>query len=400
VRNGKGLRAPSFLRAKPQPPSAASELVEGTQLAPAVVSEVGWVNGLAAIRSLGRAGIPVIAVDHRDFALGFRSSFSFPVLVPDPVAEEEGFISAMLELGDAIGRPAPIFPTHDEYLNSLSRHLDVLGERFRYPFPGWEVLEPVQSKRHQLETAERIGIAVPQTVHPASLAECRAAAEEIGFPVLVKPSDSVLFKRRYRRQAFMCRNAGELERAYEQAAAYEPMVQEFVPGGADHLWTLGTYVGSDGEVLATFSGRKLRQTGDNVGTARIGEAVWDEEVVSSGLALLRELGFHGIAQVEWKRDPRDGRLKLMEVNPRLWQWHGLSAACGADVTLAAYWDLVGQRRSATRTYGCRRRWSISLLPGQAPAFERPPYTDAVFALDDPKPGLVNVARYALRALSS
>jgi len=210
----------------------------------------------------------------------------------------------------------------------------------------------------------------------------------------------VLFKRRYRRQAFVCRNAGELARAYEQATAYEPMVQEFVPGGADRLWTLGTYVGSDGEVLATFSGRKLRQTGDNVGTARIGEAVWDEEVVASGLALLRELGFHGIAQVEWKRDPRDGSLKLMEVNPRLWQWHALSAACGADVTLAAYWGRVGQRRSATRTYGGRRRWSSSRRPWQAPACERPRYTDAVFALDDPKPGLVNVARYALRAFSS
>src|SRR6266542_4260812 len=176
VRNGKGLRAPSFLRAKPQPPSAASELAQGKQLAPAVVSEVGWVNGLAAIRSLGRAGIPVIAVDHRDFALGFRSSFSFPVLVPDPVEDEEGFISAMVELGDAIGRPAPIFPTHDEYLNSLSRHLAVLGERFRYPFPGWDVLEPLQSKRHQLETADRVGIAVPQTVHPRSLAESSSAA--------------------------------------------------------------------------------------------------------------------------------------------------------------------------------------------------------------------------------
>jgi hypothetical protein len=31
----------------------------------AVVADVGWVNGLAAIRSLGRAGIPVFPVDHR-----------------------------------------------------------------------------------------------------------------------------------------------------------------------------------------------------------------------------------------------------------------------------------------------------------------------------------------------
>ena len=83
------------------------------------------------------------------------------------------------------------------------------------------------------------------------------------------------------------------------------MLQEFVAGGDDCLWTLGTYVSAEGEALACFSGRKLRQTREHMGSARVGEAVWDEEVVESGLALLRALRFHGIAQVEWKRDPRD-----------------------------------------------------------------------------------------------
>jgi hypothetical protein len=39
----------------------------------AVVADVGWVDGLAAIRSFGRAGIPDFAVDHRSSQLGFRS---------------------------------------------------------------------------------------------------------------------------------------------------------------------------------------------------------------------------------------------------------------------------------------------------------------------------------------
>ena len=68
-----------------------------------------------------------------------------------------------------------------------------------------------------------------------------------------------------------------------------------------------------------------------MGSARVGEGLWTMRSSNRGSAL-RELGFHGIAQVEWKRDPRDGRQKLIEVNPRLWQWHGLTGACGADVT--------------------------------------------------------------------
>ena len=402
LRDGKpsGFRAPPFLRAKTNPPEAAAKYLarKESSATPAVVCEVGWVNGLAAIRSLGRAEVPVIAVDYRDSALGFRSSYAFPVEAPDPVEDEPGFVEAMLRLGDTIGRPAPLFPTHDEHLNALARHRAELGERFLYPFPAWDVLEGLQSKRLQLETAEKIGFAVPKTFHPRSFAEVGAAAAETGYPLLLKPSDNVLFKRLYRRQAFICHGPEELQAAYEQISGHEPMLQELVPGEADRLWTLGAYVAADDTVLATFCGRKLKQTANSIGTARIGESVWDAEVVESSLALLRELDFHGIAQVEWKRDPRDGKLKLMEVNPRLWQWHGLAAACGADVVLAAYWDLVGERRAPVSSQGCHKRWSISLLPGQAPAFERPPYSDAVFAADDPKPAFVNVARYALRAI--
>ena len=164
--DGRSFRAPAFMRVKPNPPSAAGELAE-RQHAPAVVCEVGWVNGLGAIRSLGRAGIPVVAVDHRDFAIGFRSSYAFPVTAPDPVADEAGFIEAMRELGDALDRPAPVFPTHDEHLNSLARHRDELGERFRYPFPSWDVLEPLQSKRHQVEVAESLGSRRAEDAPPA-----------------------------------------------------------------------------------------------------------------------------------------------------------------------------------------------------------------------------------------
>jgi predicted ATP-grasp superfamily ATP-dependent carboligase len=150
-------------------------------------------------------------------------------------------------------------------------------------------------------------------------------------------------------------------------------------------------------VLGRFSGRKLRQTRESMGSARVGEAVWDEEVVESGTAMLRELDFHGVSQVEFKRDPRTGVLKLIEVNPRLWQWHGLSAECGVDLTRIAYWDLLGERREPLGSNRCGKRWSITLMAPDT-AFQRPPYVDAVFARDDPKPGLVHGARFALELL--
>src|SRR5688572_3323569 len=120
--------------------------------------------------------------------------------------------------------------------------------------------------------------------------------------------------------------------------------------------------------------------------------MWVDEVVEQGLRYLHCLGNYGLAQVEFKRDPRDGEYKLMEINPRLWQWHGLAAACGVDLVDLAYRELLGERVQRKRTDGARRRWAITLAPDEAPVVVRPPFVDAVFALDDPRPGLVHVRR--------
>ena len=364
----------------------------------AVVAEVGWVNGLAAIRSLGRHGLRVLAVDHRTFALGFRSRYAEPHLAPDPLDDERGFVDALLALAAETDDVLPIFPTHDEHLNSIARHAEELAERYRFPFPSWQVLERVQSKRHQLETAEAIGFPVPRTVHPTSTEEALAAGEEIGYPVLVKPSANVDFKKLYKRQAFRCEDAAELEEAYALAAPHEPMVQEFIPGGDRELYTLGSYLTPEGEPLGLFCGRKLRQTRGYMGSARTGEAIWVDEVVDQGVELLRALDFHGISQVEMKRDPRDGRYKLIEVNPRLWQWHGLASACGVDLPWIAYRHLTGDPLPLARMHSEGKLWSITIMAGSTNALQRRPYVDAVLARDDPKPFLMQLARPFVRTV--
>jgi D-aspartate ligase len=353
-----------------------------------IVLDVGWVNGLAAIRSLGRAGIAVVAIDHRASPLGFRSRYAQPVRVPDPAEDEDGFVAAVAEVG-----PGVLFPTHDPPLNALARNRERL-DGFLFPFPSWDRLEAIQDKRHQLEAAVSAGVDIPETLYPSRAAE----ATGLPLPVLVKPQHPDGFKRSFGKQAFRCETKAELERAYADAEPFGAMVQELVPGGDEELYSLGSYLREDGEPLGLFSGRKLKQVPPEIGTCRVGEAVWVQEVVDAGLRFLRGLGFHGISQVEFKRDPRDGRFKLMEINPRLWQWHGLAAACGVDLPLIAYRDLTGEQVAPASANGSGKRWAISVMPGERPAVPRPPYVDAVFAKDDLRPGLVHMARVARSVL--
>jgi predicted ATP-grasp superfamily ATP-dependent carboligase len=358
---------------------------------PAAVVDVGWVNGLAAIRSLGRAGVRVHAVDHRTSALGFRSRYAEPFLSVDAHADPKEFIASLRTLGQIA-----IFPTHDEQLNLIAQHLDEL--EVLAPFPPWAILERLQSKRAQLEEAIAAGVDVPLTHYPPTALAARAAAEEVGLPVLVKPEHPVGFKLRFRRQAFRCATLDEVEDAYTRAEEFAPMVQELIPGGDDTLHTVGSYVTRDGRPLGVFSGRKLRQTPPGIGTCRVGEAVWTQTAVDAALRLLARFRYYGLSQVEFKRDPRDGKFKLMEINPRLWQWHGLAAACGVDLPRIAYADLTGETQPEARMSGDGRRWAITLLPGESPALQRLPYVDAVFARDDPKPAAVHLARVLRTAL--
>ena len=340
-----------------------------------MVVGVGWVAGLAAIRSLGRAGVRVLAVDDRQSALGFRSRYAEAHVAPTRTGA--AFVDFLRTLGDGV-----VFPTRDDDLETIARARDELP--FVCPFPGWDVLGPIQDKRHQLAVAAEVGLAAPRTAEEPT--------DAFAFPVLVKPSDPTSFRRRFGVKAFRCATADEVERRFEDAAEFRPFLQEWIPGGDDTLWTVGSYLTADGEELGLFTGRKLRQTPREIGTARVAEARWDPRLAADALTLLRTLRFHGISQVELKHDVRDGQYKLIEVNPRLWEWHGLAAACGVDFTRIAYLDAIGERAAPARMNGEGRRWAITLARRARPALQRPPYVDAMWARDDPKPALVHLAR--------
>ena len=366
--------------------------------APALVLDVGWVNGLGAVRSLARGGVRVLALDHRPSALGLRSRRALPVLCPDPNREEERFAAFLGELAELLPAPAPIFPTHDDGLAAVARAAGSLDGGLLYPFPDWQHLEPLQRKRFQLEHATRIGMAIPATRYPSSAAEARAAAEELGLPLLVKPSEPIGFRLAFQRQAFRCETLAELDDAYAKAEPFVPMLQEVVQGSDSALYTVGSYLDRSGEALGVFCGRKLRQTPPGVGTCRVGESLWLPDLVTSSLELLRACEYVGLSQVELKRDERDGSYKLMEINPRLWQWHTLSGACGVNLPLIAYRDLTGDPPSPCTSEGVRKRWAITLLAGERTVFPRPPYVEAVFSVRDSKPGLVHLARWGLKRL--
>jgi predicted ATP-grasp superfamily ATP-dependent carboligase len=378
---------------------------------PAVVLQASGPNALGIVRSLGRVGVPVVACDHDPAALGLLSRYATPHATRDPLADPQGFLDDLESLGRSLPGPAVLFATHDEALAAIGPVEERLRPWFCRPWSPWPIMERVLDKRHQHAVARSIGFPVPATVEPRDEADVAAAGRELRFPVVLKPGYAPEFRRRFRVQVLEARDPEELRRQWELAAPYGPQVCEVIPGGDDRLWTLGSYRDAAGRALASFTGRKLRQWPPRFGTARAAESRWDPELAARGHRLLDALGFHGISQVEVKRDPRDGRDYLMEVNPRSWLWVSLSAACGVNVPYACYRDATGAPRTWPPGHRSGVRWTLLAKHLVASAREirrgewglrelagslRPPVVDGVLDPRDPRPALAQIRRLARR----
>jgi D-aspartate ligase len=59
-----------------------------------------------------------------------------------------------------------------------------------------------------------------------------------------------------------------------------------------------------------------------------------------GRELTERVGLRGVAKFDFKRDP-DGRLWLLEVNPRFNLWHHVGAAAGVNIPESVWRELLG-----------------------------------------------------------
>jgi D-aspartate ligase len=385
---------------------------------PAVVLQVSYACGLGIIRDLAPHGVPVLGLDSNPRAVGLSSRLAGAAICPDPRADEEAFLVFLEDLGRRLPQRAALFPSHDEFIWPLSRHAERLEPWFIVPFSRWPVMERLYDKRAQLEAAWRAGVDTPRTVFVDGPDDVARAVSEVPFPAIVKPVESLAFKDRFRRHVLDVATARDLETLYPQVNDCGTLiVQERVPGSDDELYTLGSYLDVQSRPLAVFTGHKIRQHPAGAGSCRLGVSRWVPELADAGLALLTELGFHGVSQVEFKRDPRDGRYRLMEVNARHWMWHSLAARCGVNLSLAAYRDVIGRPFTAPRQAD-GLKWIVATkdvplslleiarrrqtLAGFARSL-RGVRIDGVLSLRDPLPGVRwagRVARLSLRGVNA
>lgn len=304
--------------------------------------------GLAIVRSLGRKNVPVIRLHPNLMDTGVLSRYCKTIVAPD-TSEPKKLLEFLLSLAKEYDSLPVLFPSTDEATLFIAQNEGILRKHFKIPMPKREVVELVVDKRKQYESASSLDIPVPKTFYPQALEELPNIDKQITYPCIIKPIASYFWRRDFVREklgVFKVKKLNSLAELEDYcrtifSMSKEIMIQEIVPGEEQRLVTFITYFDQKSQPVAYCTRRRIRQSPPGFGDTTLTDTCYDLEVIDLSIRFFQGIGYQGLGGVEFKKDPRDGQFKLIEINPRSLHTGGIAPACGIDLPFIAYQDMIG-----------------------------------------------------------
>lgn len=322
--------------------------------ASAVIVGIDRDPGLQAARILSSRGVPVIgvAVDRNHFACRTRVCQTIHYVDDYP-----GMVDVLERIGPQLAARAVLIPCSDPAVEVVAAERHRLEPWFHVPLPSTETVSLLMDKTKFYAYAQAEAIPIPTTCVLSSHADLEAAVTQLRFPCVLKPPvRTAAWVRNSKDKAIKVTTAAELIALYDRCKdwADQLILQEWIEGGDDALYSVNCYFDDRGEPLVTFVARKIRQWPVEAGDSSLGEECRNDVVLAESLRLFQSVGYHGLGYVEMKRDSRTGVHYVIE--PNVGRPTGRSAiaeAGGVELLYTMYCDLVGRPLPAQRsqTYG-------------------------------------------------
>lgn len=376
-------------------------------------------QGLAVIRALGSKGLKVFAAGLEPNSLGFFSRYTQGFCrYPSPLTDKKGCVAIILKAVREYRIPV-VFPAVESTVIALDEFRDEFEGLTRLALPPREVLHLALDKKETLTLAKELNIPIPQTRFVTSAEEALSFAEEVGYPIVMKPRAMFSYdkvKREFRFKVAYARDREDLKKhlqLFSQEEIY-PILQEYCPGfGVCHgvLYVAG-------ELLGLYQWKRVREYPLTGGVVSLLLSVpVDPELQEWTQHLLKAMKWDGVAMVEYRVNELTGKKVLMEVNGRV--WGSLSAAnkSGLNFPYALYHymkDGVKEKLAQDYPIGKRNRYLrgdlvalvnhwrghnpdyLQPLPGRGRALLdflrdfRPGVGSDIWDLQDPSPGVHEV----------
>jgi D-aspartate ligase len=398
---------------------------------PPVLLTVGRFYGtLAAVRCLGRAGVPVTLADGHALAPARWSRFvTRRVRCPEP-EDTEAFLAWLLEFG-AASPGHVLLASSDDVAWLMAENREALARFYHLPPAPFAAVDGVLDKHALHRHCREAGVDAPETRFPRSIDEAQAAGAELGFPLILKPRTQVLLDSRSK--GALVEHPSELgarlrrfradnhhgERIRKRSPDVEwPMLQRYYSGARESIYGFSGYADGAGEIVCVRAARKVFQRPRKLGIGLCFEdAAVDERRLEGLRALCRRVGYRGVFEVEYVED--GPRSLLIDFNPRFYGQMAFDVDRGVPLPLLAYADALGDRAAfaalvaqaraprPSRPSACCHRFLFELmlrgqsLSGRLPHGEaqrwqrwwtehRAAATDAVADAGDPLPWGVDV----------
>lgn len=332
---------------------------------PGVIIIEGHVQGLANTRSLGKAGIPVYVLDKSDCLARYSKYCKKFFICPDYKSPE--FVPFLIQLAkneQLIGWM--LLPSNDHIVYSISLKIKEVKEFYKTLVPEEKVFNNIYNKANLLSLAETVGVPFPKIFFHKNYND---VSSELQYPVLTKGKAGLDFYKTFRKKVFLSHSQKELSKNLESIqqkfSLNDVFSQELIPFDGTNKTVSFTAFCIDGEVKAYWMGVKLREHPITFGTGTFSESVFESDCLEYASILLLKLNYSGICEVEFLKDPRDNKYKLIEINARTWLWVGNAIANGVNLPLYQYNFLNGISNSYPTSYKTGIKW-------------RNPYPDIIF----------------------
>ncbi len=380
----------------------------------------GGVTALGVLRAFSRQGIRAFVYPAIRDDLVCRSRWFEPLPGAERIATASRPSLELLEqvLRDSKLERAYLCACSDDWNMVVADLVERGSDRFVSVVPPRAALDTLQNKARLALLLQRLGVPMPETrliTGSSDIAELPQSNDTFYF---LKPTDSQSFHARFGTKGLRVRSVDEARQRLDEviAAGMSVVLQEYIPGSFDEHYFIDGYRDRAGTINALFPRRRLRIYPPDFGnsTSMVSVPLADVSgAVESVHRVLAEVSYRGIFSAEFKRDPRDGLFKLLEINARPWWFVDFAVRCGVDVCRMAYDDALGREvrplesyrigatciypyydffaaqplvRAGTMTW---RRWASEVVHALQP----------IGSWDDPLPGVVGFSKVVSAALA-
>lgn len=313
----------------------------------AVILGSNYYIGLSIIRCLGREGVHTVAMDYsKENTYGADSKYlTEQIIVPHYKEKEKELLSFMVDYGRKEKEKPVLFPSGDPYVEFIDRNFDELKEVYLFPMDVKGKWTDAMMKDTLERLAVKYGMPIPESVELNDPEIEEKVERIIGYPCILKPTESTMFVAKFRVKNFILNNSEELRKyiGIIKESRLDGVIQRIIPGFDDHMYTYDAYLNKDSEVTHWMTCQKHRQFPINFGASVYTEQRLVPELHEMSRKFFKEIGYKGFGEIEYKKDAKTGDFYMIEINTRTTNLNCLLDKAGINFPMLAYREMTGEK---------------------------------------------------------